>query len=523
MSPPREVELKLAVSANSIARLSRSPLLKGAASASRRPATLVSVYFDTAKLKLRKNGLSLRVRRINRRHVQTIKEETGESAALFARNEWEHDVSGERPDLDMARDTALEPLLSKKLRRGLRPVFETRVRRRVYPIHRGQSEVELTIDRGQIEAGRQSSPLCEVELELKQGEAAELFKLARELGEQVPVQVAVNSKADRGYALITREQPAAVKAAPVALTPDCSAETAFQAIARACLRQLIANEPAMQGGDPEAVHQMRVALRRMRAAISLFSAMLVGAQTDALKAEFKWISEELGPARELDVFIKRVVKPVAHGKPNGSGMAVLARDLRKKSRLAFVRAQTAIGSARFRGLVLDTAAWIESGEWTHNDDEPARALRARPIAAAATEELRRHRRKILTRGAKLEELDPQRRHKLRIRAKKLRYASEFFAGAFPGRKSWRRRQEFVAGLEQLQDALGDLNDITVHEELTERIVDGRDASGKPRRSRANRAFAAGRLSGREEARVESVLKDAQRAYRVLAKAKPFWP
>jgi inorganic triphosphatase YgiF len=216
MSAPREVELKLAVSANNIARLNRSSLLKGAATASRKPATLVSVYFDTDKLKLRRNGLSLRVRRIDRRHVQTIKEETGESAALFARNEWEHDVSGERPDLDIARNTALEPLLSKKLRRGLRPVFETRVRRRVYPIHRGHSEVELTIDRGQIEAGRQSSPLCEVELELKQGEAAELFKLARELSEQVPLQVAVNSKADRGYALITGEQPAAVRVAPVA-------------------------------------------------------------------------------------------------------------------------------------------------------------------------------------------------------------------------------------------------------------------------------------------------------------------
>jgi triphosphatase len=145
MSPPREVELKLEVSANSIARLNRSSLLKGAAPTSRTPATLVSVYFDTDKLKLRKKGLSLRVRRIGRRHVQTIKQESGESAALFERNEWEHDVIGEQPDLDAARNTALEPLLSKKLRLGLKPVFETRVRRKVYPIHRGHSEVELTI------------------------------------------------------------------------------------------------------------------------------------------------------------------------------------------------------------------------------------------------------------------------------------------------------------------------------------------------------------------------------------------
>jgi CHAD domain-containing protein len=112
---------------------------------------------------------------------------------------------------------------------------------------------------------------------------------------------------------------------------------------------------------------------------------------------------------------------------------------------------------------------------------------------------------------------------LRIRAKKLRYASEFFACAFPGKKSSRRREEFVAGLEKLQGALGDLNDITVHEELTERIGDAQYDSGKRGKGRAEKAFAAGRLSGREEARMESVLKDAQRAYRLLAKAKPFWP
>src|SRR5438128_2107168 len=145
MSAPREIELKLEVPAHSIARLNRSSLLKGEATVSRKPATLVSVYFDSAKLKLRKKGLSLRVRRIGRRHVQTIKQ-VGESAALFSRNEWEREIGGKEPDLDAARETALEPLLSEKLRRDLKPVFETRVRRTIYPIHRPDSEIDLTID-----------------------------------------------------------------------------------------------------------------------------------------------------------------------------------------------------------------------------------------------------------------------------------------------------------------------------------------------------------------------------------------
>ena len=103
----------------------------------------------------------------------------------------------------------------------------------------------------------------------------------------------------------------------------------------------------MQSGKLEAVHQMRVALRRMRAVISLFADMLPDPQTQEMKAQFKWISGELAPARELDVFIKRVVSPVANGKSNGSGVAVLAEDLRTRRENAFARAQAAIGSVHF--------------------------------------------------------------------------------------------------------------------------------------------------------------------------------
>jgi inorganic triphosphatase YgiF len=521
MSQPREVELKLEVPVDSVSRLTRSSLLQAAGKKSK-PATLVSVYFDTDRLKLHNKGLSLRVRRMGRTHVQTLKQENGEGGALFSRNEWEREITGRQPDLAAARDAALEPLFTKKLSRGLKPVFETRVRRTIYPIHSGDSEIELSIDKGKIEAGQQSSPLCEVELELKRGESAELFKVARTLAEDVPVQLAIRSKAERGYALIAGLKYEVVKAAPVALKPDCKRQVAFQAIARACLRQLVANQPAMLGGDAEGLHQMRVALRRLRAAISLFADILLDPQTEAMKAEFKWISGELGPARELDVFIKLVVKPVADDKPNGPGVAVLAKDLQQRRDEAFSRAQAAVESMRFRGLMLDTAAWIEAGDWTRNVDDLARTLRERPIVAAAADELRQRWKKLLKRGAQLDDLDPQRRHKMRIQAKKLRYAAEFFAGAFPGKKAMRRRKGFVAGLESLQDALGDLNDIAVHEGLTERIVDAQDAGGNQPGGRAKKAFAAGRLSGREEARIASVLKNAERAHRTFAKAKPFW-
>src|SRR5205085_3268752 len=138
-----------------------------------------SVYFDTDNRKLRKKGLMLRVRHAGDRYVQTIKS-TGNSG-LFARDEWESEIEGAMPDLRLARGTALEPLLSRKFCRQLKPVFETRVQRKTYPLTYGESRIALTIDKGKLDAGDRSKPLCEIELEPKGGHAAKLFDVAREL------------------------------------------------------------------------------------------------------------------------------------------------------------------------------------------------------------------------------------------------------------------------------------------------------------------------------------------------------
>ena len=184
MSPPREIELKLDVPARDLPRLIASPLLKCATTPAPKAASLVSVYFDTDKRKLRQHGLSLRVRRIGRRLVQTVKQENNGNVALFARGEWEHDVHAKQPDLDAARNTRARALAEQEAAAGLKAVFETRVRRKVFRLQSGESEIELSIDKGKVEAGRKSSPLCEVELELKQGQAVDLFKLAKTLAQE---------------------------------------------------------------------------------------------------------------------------------------------------------------------------------------------------------------------------------------------------------------------------------------------------------------------------------------------------
>jgi inorganic triphosphatase YgiF len=521
MPQAQEIELKLAVPAERAGRLARLPLLKGVTPDE--PQTLQSVYFDTAKQTLRKHGLSLRLRRRDGRFAQTVKKRRGRSVGLFERDEWECPVENGQPDLAAARDSALAPLIGKKLRRRLRPVFETRVERTTYPLRHGGSDIALTVNRGKVKAAGRSSPLCEIELELKSGEADELFALARALDRALPVRLASKSKAAHGYDLLAASDAAPVKAEPIALTRQVDWAAAFQIVARACLYQVAANEAALRKGDAEAVHQMRIGLRRLRAAMSLFKDIVAGPQTEAVKAELKWLTGELGPARELEVFVKRVVRDAERAKAPSrqstkrSGLGFVAKDIRKRRAQACRRAQSAVASPRFRRLLLEAAAWIEAGDWKRDADDLKRALRARTVPGAAADELARRRKKIREQGKKLATLDARHRHKLRIKAKKLRYATEFFAGVFAGKKQSRRRSKFVARLKAMQDALGDLTDIAVHDRLA-----AREMASAGRRGGLKTAFAAGHLSGRERARFAGVMRDAERACAAFAKAEPFW-
>jgi inorganic triphosphatase YgiF len=395
------------------------------------------------------------------------------------------------------------------------------VHRTVYPIRYDGSEIEVSIDEGRIKAGRRASSLHEVELELKQGDSPTLFRLAHQIAKDVPATLGVKSKADRGYELFTGELSQPVKAFSVKLDPKQSPQSAFQAVARACFHQLCANTGPLRAGDAEGLHQVRVAIRRLRAAVSLFSELLRDKQTDGIKRELKWLTGELGPAREADVFMERVVKPVAEADRETPGVRKLRDDSMKNRNAGFARAQSAIDTARFRTLALEVATWIETGDWMRPGNAPEALSVKGTIAEIAAEQLNRRWKKLVKRGKHIDALDPPQRHKLRIAAKKLRYASEFFADVFPQAKATRRRKRFLAGLKALQAYLGDLNDIAVNKRLGASLVSA-PAAGEGLDDLAWEAFAAGRLCGREEGRFSSVMKAATRACKAFASAKRFW-
>ena len=508
---PQEVELKLEVTPASLMALKKIPVLRTLRG---KQSAEVSVYFDTKKHKLRRKGLLLRVRRIGRRHIQTIK--AAHSAVPFERDEWEAEVTGDGPDLSQAAGTALEPVLHEKVRRKLRPLFETRVQRTVYSIADDTRVISLTIDKGKISTASRSAPLCEIELELKQGEMEHLFDVARKLTRALEARLAVRSKSERGYELINGEQDVSVKATPIKIPTKATSREAFKIIGRACLKQIIGNEHALNKSDPEGVHEMRVGLRRLRAAMSLFSDLLGDPQTAAVNEELKWLTKQLGPARELEVLVKRVIAPIKSERAHWRGVASLSQEFSERRKAAVGHAQRAVRSARFSALTLEIARWLEAGHWTTPQDDLVRDRGDLPITFAAAEKLSSRWRKMRKKGRMLAELEAADRHKLRIQAKKLRYAVEFFSCLFKNKRLVKRRNQFLRQLERLQEGLGDLNDIAVHEDRIAAVSVGR------RQSSPSRAFAGGLLTGREDARMATAMATTTAALAKLAKSKPFW-
>jgi inorganic triphosphatase YgiF len=388
----------------------------------------------------------------------------------------------------------------------LRPLFQTRIERGLYHVKSDGSEIEVAIDRGEIEAAKSWSPVHEVEIELKKGDPRELFIVARKLAASVPLRLAVKTKAERGYELASGAVPEAEKATKLDLDGRLTCEQAFHAIGQNCLRQIIVNERGVCVGDANSLHQMRIGLRRMRAAITAFDKVVDDEEKKRIKAELKWITNELGPARDLDVFEIDILKPMSATHGGDARFAETRRAFDEARTKAYGYAVGSVRSDRFRNALLDIAEWIEAGPWTR--DKSLRKRRDEKLADHAARLLSRGRKRIRERGADLRALSTKQRHKLRIRAKNLRYAVEFFAGVFPGEENAKRREAALTALKELQDQLGALNDLAQREAL---VVNGHGLGDH-----------ANGLLTPKEADVDKLLDRAQAAQASFAAVKSFW-
>ena len=192
----REYELKLALDSPPAELLQKSNSLLSAKL--EKTEEIRSVYFDTKAERLRRAGMSLRVRVIGDKRLQTVKA----NGSGLDRGEWEAEVPELAPDPDAAAATPLKKLIAKRrFQRALAPIFETQVKRRTWDVQRDNSRIEVALDEGLVVAGDRQSNILEVELELKQGTPSALFKLANELLSVAPSRPALITKSQRGYLL----------------------------------------------------------------------------------------------------------------------------------------------------------------------------------------------------------------------------------------------------------------------------------------------------------------------------------
>ena len=516
---PTEVELKLWVAPEDINAVLKSPRFADSLHDPTRE-TLDSIYFDSKDRFLRDHGLTLRVRHDGEKRVQTIKSADA-GVGLFERSEWEQTIEADQPDISGVKDTALGQILTDEVGRELKPVFETRIERTAYHLNGNGADIMLTIDEGQILAPDSSQPVSEIELELRQGHPSDLFRIARDILDIVPAQLEFKSKPERGYDLADKTALGAETGYDPELVPGTSAGRAFALIGRACLRHLVANVSAMLDRDEIALHQMRVALRRLRAAISLFSAVTSDDRLEAIKTELKWLAQALGPARDLDTLLSEVIKPLRQQHANEPGFTSISNMFTRERLKSYRHAQEAVRSARFRSLVLDTTEWVEAGPWTVSDDPLKRAYREMPIDAYAAEQLSHRRKQIRRRGRRIGELNAEQLHRLRIQVKKARYAVNFFSSVYGGKKSAKHSKKIKSALMQLQNSLGRMNDIVTHKALFSDIITNR-AKGLSEEQSRHRAFAAGLIIGDQQAQVQKLRDRARKAYGRFDSAKPFW-
>ncbi|HLI12476.1 MAG TPA: CHAD domain-containing protein [Alphaproteobacteria bacterium] len=322
------------------------------------------------------------------------------------------------------------------------------------------------------------------------------------------------SKAARGYHLALGVSPAPEKAKPVHLTPEMTVHEAFVVTARSCIEHIVANvDSAHDGKDPEGIHQLRVGIRRLRAALSIFKAAVPAGGRNALGGELRWLQQELGPAREWDVFINETLSRVVR-HCGGADFSPLVGAAEAKRAEAYARARSVLGDRRYTDLLLRLEAWLESGLREGDTEGNPRESRHEDVGVApapgfASEILRMRQAKVQKHGRKIRSLGDEGIHDLRIRVKKLRYATEFFRGLY-GEKPTKR---YLARLKDLQDILGNVHDVFVAQALVPQLA-GMVGEGVP--------LALGQVQGWCAARRQGDLGRLVSAWKAFSSLKPFW-
>lgn len=458
------------------------------------PRLLTNIYLDTADHRLATAGITLRRRVEGGKSRWQLKLPHG-NARLELELSGDADSAARRSSAERRAHADVPPARMVDLvtawTRGapLAPVATLRSRRQGVLVRDVRGPVaEVVLDCVQVLNGPSAvKRFREVEVEQTGGSEAELARIEQVLR-------AAGATDGDGRPKLLRALDIEPAPAPEPVEPDAPATERLRAMIATQLQEIITNDPGTRlGRDPEPLHQMRVACRRLRAILRAAGATLVPEWTDPLRDEIAWLGDDLGAVRDLDVLRQHLSDEIATLDPTDArGGARLIRALEAERDGQRAKLLAALRSDRYLQLL---------GALDEATRKPQIADPDVSLEVVARDAFKRLRRAVQGLG---DEPSDAALHGVRIKAKRARYAAELVAPV--GGKQVRR---FIDRAKDLQDVLGEYQDAVVAQQRIRDLV--------PRAGGAASAFAAGRLLERQIARRAEILGQFCKRWRKLEK------
>jgi inorganic triphosphatase YgiF len=453
-----------------------------------------AVYYDTDSADLRHAGLTLGVRRARGGHVMSLSREGADRIEVTS--------AEAEPKIDLFPPPARDLIDHATAQHPLKVRFSSRLRRATRLVAYEDAEIAIRFDDGEFVAGADKTPVREVELELKSGPPASLYRFGLALMEAAPLRLSIG-----GAPFATHES---VRASAPEFDADATLDAAIAALLRQSLAHFLANWPACGSADHvEAVHQIRVALRRLRSLIKLLGRSFPSPETAYLSAEAKRIADAFGDARDWTVFADLIEAGPAQTLTGIGALPALIAQARERADAGLAHGAGALAAQATTRFVLTLQLYIAMNGWRNAAPEAELRALLNPVTGFAAYALEQGFRRLKKRARGFDDLSAEHRHDMRIALKQMRYAVDFFGHLFgPG-----AAKAYAAQASGLQDRLGEANDAAVAARLIASLDHARDPA---------LAFAAGAVvgwCGRGGLVDEPALR---RAWKKLRKAERFW-
>lgn len=481
------------------------PTPSGLSVTPREARNLVDVYYDTDDWRIGRAGFVLRVRNKGGRHEATMKDTAPAEAGLRRRLEVTETLA--TADVDDLGDLGPVGRRVSALvgARRLRPVLEIRTNRRPYDLYvsveaangSGSGAVgEVALDETELCVGEDEEParLRRVEVEVRPDWVQTVTPLVQKLREDCGLAPATLSKFEAGLLASGVKIPGPPDLGPTMVDSSTNLGDLAFAVLRKNVSALLEHDPGTRlGEDIEELHDMRVATRRLRAALDLFADCLP-VRANHLRSELGWLADVLGAVRDLDVQLDTLTTWTDEMEESERGAlgdlsTLLVRE-RERARLSLLGA---LDSPRYERLVAGFTAMAEQGPST-------RSMTARARAVNVVPDLVRERHRVVMKAERRARRggDAGDFHKLRIHCKRLRYALEFTSSVYDG-----GTKAFVRRVVSVQDHLGEMQDAEVAAQRLRTLALSTDSRLSP-----VTVFAMGGIAERYKRQADRLLRKA---------------